>query len=197
MIEFIDLEISIILFPGSIPSYYREVFETCSRDGDPVHRDVFQALLTQSKLSGTILATVWNLTGPPQGLITRTNFYKALALLAWAQQGKEPTDKHFENFSGKGLLPLPDHPTLKKRFKANYSRIPDTGPGRFIASQSGSIATESTKQPGLPRPNVRRHGAVRYDNRRLSPREEGDLPEAFGISSFVEEVRLDRHEAIQ
>lgn len=69
-----------------------------------MHRDVFQALLSQSNLSGPILRTIWDLTGPPQGLITRTNFYKTLALLAWSQQGKTPSDKLFDHFTGKGKI---------------------------------------------------------------------------------------------
>lgn len=94
--------LSVRCFLGSIPAYYREVYEICSPNGEAVHRDVFQTLLSQSKLSGSTLRIIWDLTGPPQGLITRTNFYKTLALLAWSQQGKTPSDKLFDNFTGKG-----------------------------------------------------------------------------------------------
>lgn len=87
---------------GSIPVYYREIYKLCSPNGDTIHRDVFQTLLSQSKLSGPILRMIWDLTGPPQGVVTRINFYKTLALLAWAQQGKDPSDKLFDNFNGKG-----------------------------------------------------------------------------------------------
>lgn len=92
------------IYLGSIPVYYRDIYNLCSPNGETIHRDVFQTLLSQSKLSGPILRTIWDLTGPPQGVVTRTNFYKTLALLAWAQQGKDPSDKLFDNFNGKGNL---------------------------------------------------------------------------------------------
>lgn len=85
-----------------MPAIYREIFETCSSNGEPIHRDVFKELLSICKLETTTLKIIWDLTGPSQGLITRTNLYKALALVAWAQEGKTPSNKLFENFSAKG-----------------------------------------------------------------------------------------------
>lgn len=37
-----------------------------------------------------------------QGYLSRTSLYKALALVAWAQQGKELSIKLLDNFSGNG-----------------------------------------------------------------------------------------------
>ena len=37
-----------------------------------------------------------------QGGLSRTSLYKALALVAWAQQGKELSPKLLDNFSGDG-----------------------------------------------------------------------------------------------
>jgi sorting nexin-8 len=44
---------------------------------------------------------IWDLAGPSQGLITRTNLYKTLALVAWAQQGKTLSEKLFNSSAGK------------------------------------------------------------------------------------------------
>jgi len=37
-----------------------------------------------------------------QGALSRSGLYKALALVAWAQQGKEVSSKLLDNFSGGG-----------------------------------------------------------------------------------------------
>lgn len=44
-----------------------------------------------------------------QGCLSRTSLYKALALVAWAQQGKELSLKLLDNFSGDGTVFLNDH----------------------------------------------------------------------------------------
>jgi sorting nexin-8 len=74
----------------------------CSHNGEPVHRDVYQCLLSQCNLSTGQLKVIWDLAGPSQGLITRTNLYKTLALVAWAQQGKTLSEKLFNSSAGKG-----------------------------------------------------------------------------------------------
>ncbi|KAK4874561.1 hypothetical protein RN001_013921 [Aquatica leii] len=86
---------------GKIPAFYREIFDVCSINGDPIHRDVFKDLLACGKLNSATLKIIWDLTGPAQGPITRTNLYKALSLIGWAQEGKVPSNKLFENFTGK------------------------------------------------------------------------------------------------
>ncbi|RZB41738.1 sorting nexin-8 [Asbolus verrucosus] len=86
---------------GTVPPMYRETFDVCSHNGKPIHRDVYQCLLSQCSLSTSQLKVIWNLAGPSQGFITRTNLYKTLALVAWAQQGKALTEKLFDNSAGK------------------------------------------------------------------------------------------------
>ncbi|KAK9885194.1 hypothetical protein WA026_010700 [Henosepilachna vigintioctopunctata] len=86
---------------GSIPLLYREIFDICSNNGDPINRDIYECLLKQCNLEPNQLKFIWDLAGPPQGVITRTNLYKTLALVAWAQQGKILSEKLLENFSGK------------------------------------------------------------------------------------------------
>ena len=45
---------------------------------------------------------IWDLADAKQGSLSRSSLYKALALVAWAQQGKQPSTKLLENFSGEG-----------------------------------------------------------------------------------------------
>ncbi|KAF5302528.1 hypothetical protein FQR65_LT00900 [Abscondita terminalis] len=86
---------------GKIPAFYREIFDICSLNGNPIEKDVFKDLLACGKLDSATLKIIWDLTGPAQGPITRTNLYKALSLIGWAQDGKTPSNKLFENFTGK------------------------------------------------------------------------------------------------
>lgn len=67
-----------------------------------MHRDVFKLLLLNCKLESDVINTIWQLTGPSQGALNRTSIYKTLALIAWAQQGKIPSQKLFDNFNGNG-----------------------------------------------------------------------------------------------
>ncbi|KAL3274474.1 hypothetical protein HHI36_015858 [Cryptolaemus montrouzieri] len=86
---------------GSIPPLYREIFDICSNNGDPIHRDIYESVLKQCNLEPSQLKLIWDLAGPPQGSISRTSLYRTLALVAWAQQGKMLSEKLLENFSGK------------------------------------------------------------------------------------------------
>ncbi|XP_045476813.1 sorting nexin-8-like [Harmonia axyridis] len=97
---------------GSIPSLYRETFDVCSNNGDPIHRDVYECLLKHCNLQSSQLKLIWDIAGPPQGLISRISLYRTLALVAWAQQGKLLSEKLFENFSGKEY-PTPSIPDLQ------------------------------------------------------------------------------------
>lgn len=84
---------------------YRDLFELCSSNGDTVHKDVYKHLLSACKLDNSTINTIIDISCVNQGaLINRTTFYKTLALIAWCQQGKSPSDKLFDNFSGKGQL---------------------------------------------------------------------------------------------
>ncbi|XP_017780394.1 PREDICTED: sorting nexin-8-like [Nicrophorus vespilloides] len=117
------------LTEGLIPAVYRDIFEVCSHNGSPIHKEVYQVLLNQCKLDAALLKTIWNLAGPPQGEVTRTSLYKTLALVAWTQQGKSPTDKLFQNFNG-NEYPLPQlgdlNPVRNLKLQINLKDNPAT-----------------------------------------------------------------------
>lgn len=85
------------LSSATIPPLYREIFDICSNDGEPIHRDVYQCLLSHCMLSNEQLKTIWDLVGTSQGYVNRTSLYKTLVLVAYAQQGKQLSDKLFDN----------------------------------------------------------------------------------------------------
>ncbi|XP_015182254.1 PREDICTED: sorting nexin-8-like [Polistes dominula] len=92
---------------GSIPPFYREVYEKiCSPTCGNVEREVFKSLLVKSQLSSSILSQIWELVDSKTGYLTRSGLYKGLALVAFAQQGKQPSDKLLEN-SESQELPVP------------------------------------------------------------------------------------------
>jgi hypothetical protein len=122
---------------GTVPPLYREVFDVCSHNGEPVHRDVYQCLLSQCNLSTGQLKVIWDLAGPSQGLITRTNLYKTLALVAWAQQGKTLSEKLFNSSAGKGEFFL----RVLSQSDWSYCRISDAKYWWFNSSQKSSFAT--------------------------------------------------------
>lgn len=45
---------------------------------------------------------IWELVDSKTGYLTRNGLYKGLALVAFAQQGKQPSDKLFENCESQG-----------------------------------------------------------------------------------------------
>jgi len=45
---------------------------------------------------------IWKLVDSKTGYLTRSGLYKALALVAFAQQGKQPSDKLLENSESQG-----------------------------------------------------------------------------------------------
>ncbi|KAG5873213.1 hypothetical protein JTB14_005668 [Gonioctena quinquepunctata] len=82
---------------ASIPHFYRNCFDICSNDGEPVHSEVYKCLLSRCKLSAPQIQSICDLKGTSEMSVTRTNFYKTLALVAWAQQGKHLSSKLFDN----------------------------------------------------------------------------------------------------
>ncbi|XP_063234264.1 sorting nexin-8-like isoform X2 [Bacillus rossius redtenbacheri] len=92
---------------GSVPAYYREIFDMCAGRSSVVSKESFTKVLVKSGLPAQTLSTVWDLVDAKQGSLSRGCLYKALALVAWAQQGKQPTAKLLENFSG-AALPCPE-----------------------------------------------------------------------------------------
>ncbi|KAF3421369.1 hypothetical protein E2986_02745 [Frieseomelitta varia] len=92
---------------GCIPAFYREVYEKiCSPTSGTVEREVFKSLLVKSQLSSSVLSQIWELVDSKTGYLTRSGLYKGLALVAFAQQGKHPSDKLLEN-SESQELPVP------------------------------------------------------------------------------------------
>ncbi|CAG9865278.1 unnamed protein product [Phyllotreta striolata] len=95
------------LSSASIPTFYRQAYDACSIDGQTVLREVFETLLSQFKLSPAQIEKIHNVAGVSEGDVNRTNFYKTLALAAWSQQGKQITDKLFDNCAEKEY-PVPE-----------------------------------------------------------------------------------------
>ncbi|KAL6262228.1 sorting nexin-8-like isoform X1 [Pogonomyrmex barbatus] len=92
---------------GSIPAFYREVYEkVCSPTSGNVKLEVFRSLLVKSQLSGSVVNQIWKLVDSKTGYLTRSGLYKGLALVAFAQQGKQPSDKLLE-ISESQELPVP------------------------------------------------------------------------------------------
>ncbi|CAH1977903.1 unnamed protein product [Acanthoscelides obtectus] len=84
-----------------IPQIYREVFDACSNDGKPIHMEVYNYLLSNNGLSNSEVNTIRTLAGATDSEINRTCLYKTLALIAWAQQKRQLSDKLFENCTEK------------------------------------------------------------------------------------------------
>ncbi|XP_072382881.1 sorting nexin-8-like [Diabrotica undecimpunctata] len=89
------------LSSASVPQLYRQVFDACSNDGQPVLPDIYQSLLLKCKLSSAQIEKICKIVGTSVGDVNRTNFYKTLALIAWCQQGKQVSEKLFENCTEK------------------------------------------------------------------------------------------------
>ncbi len=53
-----------------------------------------------------VFCQIWEAVDNPQGYLTRTGLYKALALTALAQQGKSINDKILESFSDQGKFTI-------------------------------------------------------------------------------------------
>jgi len=93
---------------GSVPPYYRDVFDVlCPDNSEAIPQTILTNLLVKSKLEKATLSQIWSLLDIKNGTINRSNLYKALALVAFAQNGKSVSDKLLENFSGEEL-PRPE-----------------------------------------------------------------------------------------
>ncbi|CAB4019749.1 sorting nexin-8-like [Paramuricea clavata] len=94
---------------GTIPAFYREVYQTLCTDGSSkIEKDVLQKVLTKSGLPVATVATIYeSADSGHEGSVGRDGLYKALALTALAQQGKPVNEKLLEGFIGMEL-PKPD-----------------------------------------------------------------------------------------
>ncbi|XP_006821836.1 sorting nexin-8-like [Saccoglossus kowalevskii] len=89
---------------GSVPPYYREVYNiVCPTQESKVDRDMFVRLLMKSSLPKQTLSEIWDVVDSKQGYLTRNGLYKALALVALAQQGKSINEKILETYSDQEL----------------------------------------------------------------------------------------------
>lgn len=61
----------------------------------------------KANLENSVLSQIWQQLDVKGGNVNRSNLYKALALVAFAQNGKSISEKLLENYSG-GELPRPD-----------------------------------------------------------------------------------------
>ncbi|XP_054877516.1 sorting nexin-8a [Poeciliopsis prolifica] len=81
---------------GSVPAYYREVYEAIRcRTDERVQAEVFKRLLERTGLSKASLSQIAEHIDCTDGFLTKLTLYKALALIALAQQGKKPSPKLF------------------------------------------------------------------------------------------------------
>lgn len=89
---------------GTVPPFYREMYDiVCPNQENVVDQDMFIKLLMKSSLPKQILSQIWDLVDSRQGYLSRTGLYKALALVAFAQQGKAVGEKLLQNFAGDEL----------------------------------------------------------------------------------------------
>jgi len=93
---------------GAVPPYYRDVYDAlCPENTELISQNILTKVMMKSGLDKNILSQIWALLDTKNGSINRSNLYKALALVAFAQNGKTINDKSVENFSGEEL-PRPD-----------------------------------------------------------------------------------------
>ncbi|MBN3271548.1 SNX8 protein, partial [Polyodon spathula] len=90
----------VVINDGSVPPYYREVYEAiCCKQEDRVQTDVFQRLLSKTDLPVAVQNQIAEHVDCKEGFLSKLTLYKALALIALAQQGKHPSTKVLENFT--------------------------------------------------------------------------------------------------
>ncbi|GCB63431.1 hypothetical protein scyTo_0011619 [Scyliorhinus torazame] len=83
---------------GDVPPYYREVYEAiCCKQEDHVRRSVFRKLLNSTELPPIIQNQIAEIIESKDESITKSALYRALVLIALAQQGKQPSVKLLEN----------------------------------------------------------------------------------------------------
>ncbi|PWA17713.1 hypothetical protein CCH79_00008229, partial [Gambusia affinis] len=80
----------------SVPAYYRDVYEAIRcRTDERIQAEVFKRLLERTGLSKAALSQIAEHIEYTDGFLTKLTLYKALALIALAQQGKKPSPKLF------------------------------------------------------------------------------------------------------
>ncbi|KAF3845966.1 hypothetical protein F7725_003044 [Dissostichus mawsoni] len=91
------MEVLLRSHDSSVPAYYREVYEAIRcRTDERVQVEVFQRLLQRTDISKPVLGQIAEQVDSTDGFLSKS-LYKALALIALAQQGKQPSPKLLEN----------------------------------------------------------------------------------------------------
>uniref|UniRef100_A0AAY4C507 PX domain-containing protein n=1 Tax=Denticeps clupeoides TaxID=299321 RepID=A0AAY4C507_9TELE len=86
------------LSPGSVPPCYREVHQALSgRADERVQVEVFRRLLSKAELPSAVQTQIAGHIDNSDGFLSKLSLYKGLALIALAQQGKQPSPKLLEN----------------------------------------------------------------------------------------------------
>ncbi|KAG2456215.1 SNX8 protein, partial [Polypterus senegalus] len=88
------------VIPSSVPPYYREVYEAvCCKQDDRVQAEVFHRLLSRTDLPASVQTQIGSQLDCKEGFLSKLSLYKGLALIALAQQGKQPSQKLLENYT--------------------------------------------------------------------------------------------------
>lgn len=88
---------------GSVPPFYREVYEILCPNQEQVDEDLLVNLLLKSSLPRATITQIWDAVDNKTGFVNRNGLYKALALTALAQNGKTIHDKLLESYAGQEL----------------------------------------------------------------------------------------------
>ncbi|CAF3562226.1 unnamed protein product [Rotaria sp. Silwood1] len=84
---------------GSIPTIYRDLFEMINLHGlEKLTFTIFVPLFESNTLTKTVLNQIWCSVTKSSAIGSRNDFYKCLALMALAQQGKTIDVKLLDNY---------------------------------------------------------------------------------------------------
>ncbi|CAF3528936.1 unnamed protein product [Rotaria sp. Silwood1] len=90
---------------GSIPTIYRDLFEMINLHGlEKLTFTIFVPLFESNTLTKTVLNQIWCSVTKSSAIGSRNDFYKCLALMALAQQGKTIDVKLLDNYVNRGII---------------------------------------------------------------------------------------------
>ncbi|KAL4240652.1 sorting nexin [Mactra antiquata] len=134
---------------GSVPPFYREVYDIVCPNQEHVDQDLFVEILVKSSLPRSTVIQIWEAVDNKQGYLNRNGLYKALALTALAQQGKNINEKLLESFSGQEL-PRPSLGDLSDLRAAGVRIRREKSPNILGFSYDELVALDSIKVELLP-----------------------------------------------
>ncbi|GAB1607628.1 sorting nexin-8-like [Argonauta hians] len=88
---------------GAVPALYREIYDIVCPNQERIEKEVFHHVFSKTNLPIETLNQIWDAVDMKAVSLSRSGIYKALALTAFAQQGKPVSDKLLETFSGQEL----------------------------------------------------------------------------------------------